>query len=93
MAYGRMGSGATLWDEWKKNTLHFHEQTYPSVLGATWSGPDFVQSVQGPSPGAVGPGYGVHNAWSHTTPMITLLDLFGGWAGGRGGGWGLKRKQ
>jgi hypothetical protein len=77
MAYGRKGNGTAVWDEWKKNTLHAHEVVYPDILAVTWSGPDSVQSVRGPQPGAAEPKYGLHNAWSHTTPMITLLDLVG----------------
>ncbi|MHA1266870.1 MAG: GH36-type glycosyl hydrolase domain-containing protein [Candidatus Helarchaeota archaeon] len=36
--------GKMAWDEWKKNTLAIHAETYPEVWYGIWSGPDTYNS-------------------------------------------------
>ncbi|MBC7091930.1 MAG: hypothetical protein H5T50_08520, partial [Nitrososphaeria archaeon] len=40
------------WDEWKKNTLAVHAETYPSIWYGIWSGPDTYNSIYSKYPGA-----------------------------------------
>jgi len=43
---GQMG-----WDEWKKNTLAYHAETFPDVWYGIWSGPDTYNSDLSKYPG------------------------------------------
>ncbi|MCX8188755.1 MAG: hypothetical protein N3F64_03520 [Nitrososphaeria archaeon] len=40
------------WDEWKKNSLAMHAETYPSIWYGIWSGPDTYNSIYSKYPGA-----------------------------------------
>jgi hypothetical protein len=37
--------GQQAWEEWKKNTLAYHAESYPDVWYGIWSGPDTYNSV------------------------------------------------
>ena len=43
--------GAQAWEEWKKNCLALHAETYPDVWYGIWSGPDTYNSVLSKHPG------------------------------------------
>ena len=77
MALGSQRRGAQVLDEWRKNSLFTHRSVYPQYYEGQWSGPDVYSSINGPVPGESPVGYRLHNAWSHTTPIITLPDLVG----------------
>ena len=44
-------NGEMAWDEWKKNTLAQHAETYPEVWYGIWSGPDSFNSALSAYPG------------------------------------------
>jgi len=43
--------GALAWDEWQKNSLARHAESYPDVWYGVWSGPDSYNSVLSKFPG------------------------------------------
>jgi hypothetical protein len=43
--------GSLAWEEWKKNSLACHAETYPQVWYGIWSGPDTYNSVLSKYPG------------------------------------------
>ncbi|UCE11429.1 MAG: hypothetical protein JSW61_05730 [Candidatus Thorarchaeota archaeon] len=43
--------GSKAWEEWKRNTLAFHADSYPEVWYGIWSGPDTYNSEFSDSPG------------------------------------------
>jgi len=68
------------YEEWKKGSLANHAEVYPDIWLGLWSGPDVYQSVLTQEPGSTYPyviHYPLHNAWSHTTPLISLMHLVG----------------
>ena len=46
-------NGAMAWDEWKKNSLAFHAESYPDIWYGIWSGPDSYNSTLSTIPGEV----------------------------------------
>jgi hypothetical protein len=44
-------NGDMAWDEWKKNTLAFHAESYPDIWYGIWSGPDTYNSTLSKYPG------------------------------------------
>ncbi|TFF87990.1 MAG: hypothetical protein EU549_03815, partial [Promethearchaeota archaeon] len=44
-------NGEMAWDEWKKNTLAYHAETYPKIWYGIWSGPDTYNSIFSKHPG------------------------------------------
>jgi len=46
--------GALAWDEWKKNTLAMHAESYPHLWYGIWSGPDTYNSELSKTPGGTG---------------------------------------
>ena len=74
-ALGHLGYGDMALDEWQKNSLATHTDTYPQQWSGTCSGPDVYQSVSMHAPGEAR-GI-VFNAWSHTYPVATLPGLVG----------------
>ena len=69
--------GAMAWDEWKKNTLARHCETYPDMWFGIWSGPDAYDSVLAKHPGGTAPDFPVLNMHSHAWPMYTASKLLG----------------
>ena len=58
-----MVNGEMAWDEWLKNTLARHAETYPDMWFGIWSGPDAYHSVLSKYPGGTGPDFpGVEHA-------------------------------
>lgn len=43
--------GSQAWEEWKKNCLALHAETYPEIWYGIWSGPDTYNSVLSKYPG------------------------------------------
>ncbi|MHA1373898.1 MAG: GH36-type glycosyl hydrolase domain-containing protein [Promethearchaeota archaeon] len=43
--------GELAWDEWKKNTLAYHAESYPDIWYGIWSGPDTYNSELSKYPG------------------------------------------
>jgi hypothetical protein len=89
---GTAGGGSDMaLDEWRKNALATHAAMYPGVWYGATSGPDVLNSVLSPAPGAtrcdwLGPGntppchesaFPILNMWSHTTPSFALPFLAG----------------
>jgi len=70
-------SGAMAWDEWKKNSLARHAETYPDLWFGIWSGPDAYNSVLSKSPGGTGPDFPVMNMHSHAWPLFSSTKLLG----------------
>lgn len=84
--------GAMAWDEWKKNTLAVHAETYPDIWYGTWSGPDAYNGVLQARPGQVDPSeaalkagnndfgsldFPVMNMHSHSWPLYSTVKLLG----------------
>jgi hypothetical protein len=46
-----LADGESAWDEWKKNSLAKHAETYPEIWYGTWSGSDTYNSVLSKYPG------------------------------------------
>ncbi len=76
--------GGMAWDEWKKNSLAKHAETYPDVWYQTWSGPDCINSVVSRTPGeTVSSGFlhytdfPVMNLHSHACSLYSLTKLLG----------------
>jgi hypothetical protein len=76
--------GAMAWDEWKKNTLARHAETYPDVWYNTWSGPDTLNSTLSKHPGeTVNSGFlrytdfPIANLHSHACTLYSAAKLLG----------------
>jgi hypothetical protein len=73
------------WDEWKKNTLATHAETYPDLWYGIWSGPDQYDSESSKTPGQVSSEYlglkctdfPVMNMHPHAWPLYTITKLLG----------------
>ena len=65
------------WDEWKKNTLAVHADTYPNMWFGIWSGPDAYHSSFSKRPGGTGVDFPVLNMHSHAWPLYTITKLLG----------------
>ena len=74
LALGHLGYADMALDEWQKNSLAMHTETYPDDWPGTCSGPDFYQSIEMSTPGRAA---SIFNAWSHTYPVATLPGLVG----------------
>jgi hypothetical protein len=79
-----MVDGRMAWDEWLKNTLARHAETYPEIWYATWSGPDTLNSTTSAHPGeTVNTGYlhytdyPVMNMHSHACTLYSLVKVLG----------------
>jgi hypothetical protein len=72
-----MVDGDLAWDEWKKNTLAHHAQTYPDMWFGIWSGPDCYHSVLSKWPGGTGVNFPVLNMHSHAWPLYSATKLLG----------------
>ena len=70
-------NGEMAWDEWLKNTLARHAQTYPDMWFGIWSGPDAYHSVFSKYPGGTGPDFPVLNMHSHAWPLYSAVKLLG----------------
>jgi hypothetical protein len=46
-----VAGGPSAWDEWKKNSLAMHAESYPDTWYGIWSGPDTYNSVRSKYPG------------------------------------------
>jgi hypothetical protein len=44
-------NGSLAWDEWKKNSLALHAESYPNIWYGIWSGPDTLNSELSDYPG------------------------------------------
>lgn len=69
--------GEMAWDEWMKNTLARHADTYPDMWFGIWSGPDAYNSVLAKHPGATSPNFPVLNMHSHAWPLYSSVKLLG----------------
>jgi hypothetical protein len=69
--------GPMAWDEWKKNTLARHAETYPDMWFGIWSGPDAYDSVLAKHPGSTAPDFPVLNMHSHAWQLYTASKLLG----------------
>ena len=74
------------WDEFVRNTLHNHTQTYPDVWVGAWSGPDAYNSDWSSRPGwtwdlpalnVFGQVWPVQNVHAHSQPLLSFLRLAG----------------
>ena len=65
------------WDEWLKNTLARHAETYPDMWFGIWSGPDAYHSLFSKYPGGTGPDFPVLNMHAHAWPLYTSAKLLG----------------
>ncbi len=70
-------NGEMAWDEWLKNTLAHHADTYPDMWFGIWSGPDAYHSVFSKYPGGTGPDFPVLNMHAHAWPLYTSSKLLG----------------
>ena len=70
-------NGQMAWDEWQKNTLAHHAQTYPDMWFGIWSGPDCYHSVLSKWPGGTGVDFPVLNMRSHAWPLYSSIKLLG----------------
>jgi hypothetical protein len=70
-------NGEMAWDEWLKNTLARHGETYPEMWFGIWSGPDAYHSVFSKYPGGTGPDFPVLNMHAHAWPLYTSAKLLG----------------
>ena len=70
-------SGSMAWDEWKKNCLARHAETYPDMWYGIWSGPDAYNSVLSKNPGQTGADFPVMNMHAHAWPLYTAAKLLG----------------
>jgi Glycosyl hydrolase 36 superfamily, catalytic domain len=69
--------GAMAWDEWKKNTLARHADTYPDMWFGIWSGPDAYDSILARHPGSTAPDFPVLNMHVHAWPIYSATKLLG----------------
>ena len=65
------------WDEWQKNTLAHHAETYPDMWFGIWSGPDCYHSVLSKWPGGTGVNFPVLNMHAHAWPLYSASKLLG----------------
>lgn len=72
-----MVNGSMAWDEWKKNSLARHAETYPDMWFGIWSGPDAYNSVLAKHPGFTQPDFPVMNMHSHAWPLYSVSKLLG----------------
>lgn len=70
-------NGEMAWDEWQKNTLAHHAETYPGMWFGIWSGPDCYHSVLSKWPGGTGVNFPVLNMHSHAWPLYSAAKLLG----------------
>lgn len=70
-------NGEMAWDEWLKNTLARHSETYPEMWFGIWSGPDAYHSVFSKYPGGTGPDFPVLNMHAHAWPLYSSVKLLG----------------
>jgi hypothetical protein len=70
-------NGAMAWDEWKKDSLARHAETYPDMWFGIWSGPDAYHSVLSKNPGWTEPDFPVMNMHSHAWPLYSTAKLIG----------------
>jgi hypothetical protein len=70
-------SGTMAWDEWKKNSLARHADTYPEMWFNIWSGPDAFDSVLAKRPGWTPPDFPVMNLHPHAWPLYSSTKLLG----------------
>lgn len=75
---------AMAWDEWKKNTLARHAETYPEFWYGIWSGNDSYNSPLNDRPGAVSAESSFHNVdfpilnlHSHACSLYSASKLLG----------------
>ena len=76
--------GTMAWDEWKKNSLARHAETYPEVWYGTWSAPDVCNSASSKEPGRTTGGrpfgwtdFPVLNMHAHACPLYSAAKLLG----------------
>lgn len=72
-----LANGEMAWDEWTKNTLAHHAETYPDMWFGIWSGPDAYHSVFSKYPGGTGPDFPVLNMHAHAWPLYSTVKLLG----------------
>jgi len=70
-------NGEMAWDEWQKNTLAHHAETYPDMWFGIWSGPDCYHCVLSKWPGGTGVNFPVLNMHSHAWPLYSAIKLLG----------------
>jgi len=70
-------NGEMAWNEWLKNTLARHAETYPDMWFGIWSGPDAYHSIFSKYPGGTGPDFPVLNMHAHAWPLYTSAKLLG----------------
>lgn len=67
--------GSMAWDEWQKNSLARHAETYPDVWYGIWSGPDNYNSVLSRFPGQTMFGTSPDNTKPSLDPDIYWTDF------------------
>lgn len=72
-----LANGEMAWDEWMKNTLAHHAETYPDMWFGIWSGPDAYHSVFSKRPGGTGVDFPVLNMHAHAWPLYSTVKLLG----------------
>ena len=72
-----LSNGEMAWNEWQKNTLAHHAETYPDMWFGIWSGPDCYHSVLSKWPGGTGVNFPVLNMHSHAWPLYSAIKLLG----------------
>ena len=70
-------NGSMAWDEWKKDSLARHAETYPDMWFGIWSGPDAYHSVLAKDPGWTEPDFPVMNMHAHAWPLYSTSKLLG----------------
>lgn len=70
-------NGEMAWNEWMKNTLARHAETYPDMWFGIWSGPDAYNSILAKNPGATAPDFPVLNMHAHAWPLYSTVKLLG----------------
>lgn len=75
---------AMAWDEWKRNTLACHAQSYPHLWYGVWTGTDSYNSFLSDKPGenSDDPGYGgiafpILNSHAHACSLYSVAKLLG----------------
>ena len=72
-----MVNGSMAWDEWKKDSLARHAETYPDMWFGIWSGPDAYHSVLAKNPVGTEPDFPVMNMHAHAWPLYSTSKLLG----------------
>jgi hypothetical protein len=80
-----LANGKMAWDEWTRNTLAMHAETYPEIWYGIWSGPDCINSELADKPGETGleflgvkwTDFPVMNMHPHAWPLYTITKLLG----------------